>query len=631
MSAIRLRKSIPVSIFAISLAILTGFFVSNQKTSSAATVTSSSPIRAAFYYPWFPETWHSTDKYTPTLGQYDSSNQTILATHVAEAKYAGLDAFISSWWGKGTPTDTRLSLLLNAAAAQGFHVTPYYEKEGSANTSSSEIASDLSRLSSLTSNPGWLKVNNKPVLFIYNAASTTSTCSEVTKWKTATAGNWYLDMKVFSGYTKCADQPDAWHQYGPASAIQNHLPYSSVISPGFYKYSESSPHLIRDLTRFKQNLTSQITSGAQWALITSFNEWGEGSAVEPATQWQSASGFGDYLDAMKAVYVDGQRFTTTSSSSATTTKPSTSSAVPTTSAPSSSSVVQSSTPVSTSVQPSVTPTPTPTTSTPSATNITKVLTIVEENHSLNEMKASMPYLFGLSQQYAYATDYKAIRHPSEPNYLAIAGGSTFGDTADHNPAFQVNGTSIFGQAISKGKTAKSYEESMSSNCQQSDGSNNGKYAVKHNPWASFTQERTNCNSFDVPLGILTSGNLLNDINSGQLPNAGFITPNLCNDAHDCSLTTADNWLKGWLPKIMAGSDFTTGHLAIVVTADEDDSSQSNTVLTTVITKSLNGAHKVVTTSLNHYSLTGFYNQVDGGAYLLNASTAPNFKAAFGLN
>jgi len=120
------------------------------------------------------------------------------------------------------------------------------------------------------------------------------------------------------------------------------------------------------------------------------------------------------------------------------------------------------------------------------------------------------------------------------------------------------------------------------------------------------------------------------VNSGKLPTAGFVTPNMCNDAHDCSLATADNWLKNWLPKIMAGSDFTSGNLAIVVTADEDDSSQSNTVLTTVITKQLNNAHKVVSSPLNHYSLTGFYDNVNGGSLLLNASTAPNFAAAFGL-
>jgi len=89
--------------------------------------------------------------------------------------------------------------------------------------------------------------------------------------------------------------------------------------------------------------------------------------------------------------------------------------------------------------------------------VTKVLTFMAENHSLSEMQTQMPYLNGLSKQYAYANHYRGITYHSEPNYLAIAGGSTFGDTADHNPAYQVAGASIFGQTTS----SASYVESAS--------------------------------------------------------------------------------------------------------------------------------------------------------------------------
>ena len=55
--------------------------------------------------------------------------------------------------------------------------------------------------------------------------------------------------------------------------------------------------------------------------------------------------------------------------------------------------------------------------------VTKLLVFVEENHSLDQMRAGMPYIAGLAEQYGHATDYRATRHPSLPNYLAIAGGS----------------------------------------------------------------------------------------------------------------------------------------------------------------------------------------------------------------
>ena len=259
--------------------------------------------------------------------------------------------------------------------------------------------------------------------------------------------------------------------------------------------------------------------------------------------------------------------------------------------------------------------------------MTKVLTFMEENHSLAEMKSGMPYVYSLAQRFAYASDYTAITHPSEPNYLAILGGSTFGDTTDHNPAFQVSGPSVLGQAVAAGRTAKSYEESATSNCDQS---NTGSYAVKHNPWASFKDERTACQADDVPAGTPTSGALATDIANGTLPNAGMVTPNLDHDAHDGTLAAADTWMQGWLPAILASPDFTSGRLAVVITADEDDRKSGNIVLTTVLQHSLDGKHLVVSTPLTHYSLTRLYGQVDGTSPLGGASTAPDMKAAFNL-
>jgi acid phosphatase len=110
----------------------------------------------------------------------------------------------------------------------------------------------------------------------------------------------------------------------------------------------------------------------------------------------------------------------------------------------------------------------------------------------------------------------------------------------------------------------------------------------------------------------------------------MVVPDLCNDAHDCPLATADGWLKSWLPQILAGPDFRAGRLAVVVTADEDDSKSGNLVLTAVLHPSLDRTHKVVTTRLTHYSLTRFYDDVLRVPRLRNAATAPSMSAAFGL-
>ncbi len=266
-----------------------------------------------------------------------------------------------------------------------------------------------------------------------------------------------------------------------------------------------------------------------------------------------------------------------------------------------------------------TPTPSPNVG---PAEVTKVLVFVEENHSLDQMKSSMPYTFGLAQTYGYATDFVAIRHPSEPNYIAIAGGQTYGITNDDDPSSNpVAGTSVFGQALAAGRTASVYADGMPSNCATQGGGDG--YAVKHNPWAFFTAERDACGRFDVPVDKLTAA-----IDDGTLPNVGMVIPNLCHDAHDCSLGAADTWFQGWMTSVMRGPDWKSGHLAVVLTADEDDRKSNNRVLTVVAHPSLHS--KVVSTPLSHYSLSRLLSEVVGAPPLFEAAAAPSMSTAFGL-
>ena len=79
---------------------------------------------------------------------------------------------------------------------------------------------------------------------------------------------------------------------------------------------------------------------------------------------------------------------------------------------------------------------------------------------------------------------------------------------------------------------------------------------------------------------------------------------------------------------MSGPDYRAGRLAIVVTADEDDGSQGNTVLTVVVHPSQHG--DVVTTPLSHLSLSRLYTEVLGVPRCARAATAPSMAAAFHL-
>ena len=253
--------------------------------------------------------------------------------------------------------------------------------------------------------------------------------------------------------------------------------------------------------------------------------------------------------------------------------------------------------------------------------VTKVMVVVVENHSLRQMRREMPKTFAFASQYAYASDYRAIRHPSLPNYIAMVSGSTYGITNDAGPLVHpLHGSSVFSQALAHGLTAGTYADSMPHNCALA---NSGHYAVRHNPWTYFVDDRTACGSSDVPASALR-----HDVRHAALPNVGFLVPNLVHDAHSASLAAADDWISARLDLLTSGRDWRSGRLAVVVTADEDDRHSGNKVLTLVASRYQE--HKVVRERLTHYSLTRFIEDVLGVRHLTKARRAPDMTAAFGV-
>jgi chitodextrinase len=274
------------------------------------------PIRAAFYYPWFPETWtvggYATH-YHPVAGYYSSTTTSVIQQQVQAMQYGGIQAGIISWWGPGTASsDARVPAILSATAGSAFRWAFYYEAESTGNPTASQIAADLQYLeNSYGTDPSVLRVNGRMVVFVY--ADGTDGCGMADRWAAGNTVNAYVVLKVFGGYTGCAAQPDGWHQYSPAVRADAQSGYSYSISPGFWKANESAARLQRDPTAFGQAVRNMVASNAPWQLVTTFNEWGEGTAVEDADStgyatpnlgtgagWQSASGYGTYLDLLHA-------------------------------------------------------------------------------------------------------------------------------------------------------------------------------------------------------------------------------------------------------------------------------------------------------------------------------------------
>ncbi len=259
---------------------------------------------------------------------------------------------------------------------------------------------------------------------------------------------------------------------------------------------------------------------------------------------------------------------------------------------------------------------------------TKALVIVAENHSERAALEQMPYLAGLADQFGRTTAYRAVTHPSLPNYLAMAGGSTFGVSDDDPPSSHpIEQVSVFDAVISAGGTAKTYAEAMPEPCALE---SVGRYAVKHNPWAYFSSStsRENCGRFDVPAGDPGNGALRDDVDAGALPTVGLLVPDMCNDGHDCPLSTVDEWLGQWLPVIMDGTDYRAGDLAVIVTFDEDDHTADNLVLTTVIAPTI--SQVVAEAPLTHYSLSRYLAELGGASPLGEAATATSLSNTFGI-
>jgi hypothetical protein len=261
---------------------------------SAAGSSSPTVFRAAFYYPWYPGAWRQQGldpftRYHPSLGFYNGGSVPVVAEQIAAMKRTGLDGLIASWFGPGSSTDAHVPTIVAALrrpSLRSFRFTLYYEVGNGL-----PPPAKIRRYATLSS---YLRVDGKPVLFVYNASPDGASCQGVDELKAAAAGLFYLNLKVFVGFRRCASQPESWHQYGPAVRESHVAGYSDTISPGFFKASEGAPRLARSLSAWSQAAKDMVASREQWQLVTTFNEWGEGTAIEQSQEWGSS-----YLDALR--------------------------------------------------------------------------------------------------------------------------------------------------------------------------------------------------------------------------------------------------------------------------------------------------------------------------------------------
>lgn len=228
-----------------------------------------------------------------------------------------------------------------------------------------------------------------------------------------------------------------------------------------------------------------------------------------------------------------------------------------------------------------------------------VVVIIFENGNPNEAYAQ-PYFNQLASQGAFLAKYHAVMHPSQPNYIAMIGGSNFDVFYDDNVTID---ESHLGDLLeSNGKSWKVYAEDFPGNCYL--GETSGLYARKHVPFISFSNVQSNperCNN------IVSSSEFETDLALNQLPTYSLYIPNLDNDGHNTGLAFADNWLSTTLAPVLENQDVLKNTL-FIITFDEDDYLHFNRIYTVYLGAGVNPGY-VSEQKYNHYSTLRTVEQI----------------------
>src|SRR5260370_1104072 len=193
----------------------------------------------------------------------------------------------------------------------------------------------------------------------------------------------------------------------------------------------------------------------------------------------------------------------------------------------------------------------------------------------------MPFLCRLKSQGSFSADYYAPTHPSIGNYDDLGWGVVTTNADGCNPnscGFPYTGDNIVREVQAVNKTWKGYLESLPSTCYC--GGDSGQYAVRHSPIPYISDVQSNCLNRYVAFEDSNLG-FAHDVASNTLPNFSFIAPNLCDDAHDCTLPGSlipDQWLQNNViqPLLLGGHlNPTTGDTILIVVFDESNADNTN--------------------------------------------------------
>jgi len=291
----------------------------------------------AFYYPWYgnregpsgePFHW---DYYTndniqtstnyPILGPYDCHDPLVISAHIALAKQAGIDGFIASWWGPNTFEDNAMETILNVAEAMDFEISAYYESVRI--MTQEQVTRELDYFfDNYGDHPAFLHESGEPVVFVYVPSYNNRDAEFWLQVREAVenqhgpitliADHGDLDLfpafeafhtyiytgdqsyQVFSnaqkrmsvGLTGSAEEQIALLKNGENLTIYE-KPFFVTVNPGFWFYRKTPGDLLAERNngeKYADNWNTAFDLDTHTVLITSWNEWHEGTEIEPSRE-----------------------------------------------------------------------------------------------------------------------------------------------------------------------------------------------------------------------------------------------------------------------------------------------------------------------------------------------------------
>lgn len=289
----------------------------------------------AFYYPWYGTStgpsgqrfhWNEGHAHMPALGHYDSMDERVIGAHISMAKAAGIDGFIVSWWGPGTFEDRALPTILRVAEDLNFQITIYYESYRFENDMTiGEMADELSYVVQTYSNSSaFLKANGMPVIFIYAVPAYDRSPSFWTGVVSLLEGRVGFTYMVGDfGDSKYAVAFDGCHAYSILDPAQALLAYRTLsynmklglegitwdqaialiqqggslllkerfvaftVQPGYDDTGVGGTVNVdrKNGQTYNEYWQGVLSSDPDGVLITSWNEWHEGSEIEPSIEY----------------------------------------------------------------------------------------------------------------------------------------------------------------------------------------------------------------------------------------------------------------------------------------------------------------------------------------------------------